>query len=120
MAVQLGECVQILTGGLLVATPHCVRGVDPRIVAPEANGEAVRVARISLPCFVDSVPNFPLTAPNGCSREAVLGSGVVNDKVPLLSQRWTEDGMTFGNFLQKSFELYYSWSPDDAQESGRN
>lgn len=120
MAVQLGECVQISTGGLLVATPHCVRGVDPRVVAPSAKGDAVRVARISLPCFVDSVPNFPLSVPNGCSREAVLSSGVENDKVPPLSKRWTEDGMTFGNFLQKSFELYYSWSADDAQESERS
>ena len=33
MAVQLGECVQIITGGLLVATPHCVRGADKPSVA---------------------------------------------------------------------------------------
>ena len=123
MAVQLGECVQILTGGSLVATPHCVRGADPREVAAAStegngvNGEVVRVARISLPCFVDSMPTFSLSVPAGCTRDIVLRSGVENDKVPPLSKRWTDDGMTFGNFLQKSFELYYSWSADDAQQA---
>ena len=26
MAVQIGECTQIVTGGVVIATPHCVRG----------------------------------------------------------------------------------------------
>lgn len=100
MAVQLGECIQILTGGVLAATPHCVRGITPAISS--------NVARISLPCFIDSIPTFKLTSP--CSRQVVLNSGVNNSKVPHLSERWTENGMTFGEFLQKSFEIYYSWS----------
>mmetsp|Transcript_27576 Transcript_27576/g.39474 ORF Transcript_27576/g.39474 Transcript_27576/m.39474 type:complete len:381 (-) Transcript_27576:88-1230(-) len=102
MAVQLGECVQILTGGFLIATPHCVRG-------------APGIARISLPCFIDSIPTFRLTAPSG-TKDAVLCSSC--NKVPPLSKRWIEDGMTFGDFLHKSFELYYSWSAE--QESNSN
>lgn len=26
LGIQVGECLQIVSGGLLVATPHCVRG----------------------------------------------------------------------------------------------
>lgn len=28
LAIQCGECLQIVTGGLLVATPHCVRASE--------------------------------------------------------------------------------------------
>ncbi len=105
MAVQIGECVQILTGGVVVATPHCVRG--PR--AGFGKGD-VKVARISCPCFIDSKPSFPLTLPAECTSENACQAGVGRDKVPLLEERWVENGMTFGAFLQKSFEKYYDWS----------
>ena len=105
MAVQIGECVQILTGGVVVATPHCVRG--PRAGFGTSN---VKVARISCPCFIDSKPSFPLTLPDGCTSDNACQAGVGRDKVPLLEERWVENGMTFGSFLQKSFEKYYDWS----------
>ena len=111
LAIQTGECLQILTGGIVAATPHCVRG--PR---PEWKGEGseessgVRVARISCPCFVDSGPTFPLSMPEGCSRDDVLGAGAGGGRVPPLERRWTENGQTFGDFLQRSFEVYYDWS----------
>ncbi len=104
MAVQIGECLQILTGGVVVATPHCVRG--PR---PGWNEGGMNAAGISFPCFVDAKPTFPLTMPGGCRRGDVLGSGVGRDKVPPLEERWMENGMTFGEFLQTSFEKYYEW-----------
>jgi isopenicillin N synthase-like dioxygenase len=96
MAVQLGECVQILTGGAVVATPHCVRGTCVQ-----------GTARISLPCFIDTPPGFRLEVPEGCSREETL---VDCKRVPPLSLRWTENGMTFGDFLTKTFSTYYEWS----------
>jgi len=102
MAVQFGECLQVLTGGSLVGTPHCVRGIDPAL--------GTRVARISFPCFVDSVPAFPLNMPQGYTRDDILKAGGSNSKVPPLGQRWTHNGMTFGEFLQKSVEVYYSWT----------
>mmetsp|Transcript_26205 Transcript_26205/g.32300 ORF Transcript_26205/g.32300 Transcript_26205/m.32300 type:complete len:435 (-) Transcript_26205:123-1427(-) len=124
MAVQIGECFQIVTGGNVVATPHCVKSADPNWYRKEDNvdvdGEnktkedgkkSRKIARISFPCFVDTVPTFPLTAPNGCSREEVLKRGVVGcAKVPPLENRWLEDGMDFGSFLQTTFALYYNWS----------
>ena len=104
MAVQMGECVQILTGGTVVATPHCVRGAQ--------NSSA---ARISLPCFIDTPPTFPLYMPKGCTAEEVLSAGVGSCRVPPLSARWTQDGMVFGDFLQKTFSLYYDWSSKEAR-----
>ena len=102
LAVQIGECVQILTGGVVVATPHCVRG--PR--ADWNPKSSTKVARISHPCFIDSKPTFPLVMPDGCSRGDVVQAA---GKVPPLAERWVENGMTFGDFLQKSFEKYYDW-----------
>jgi isopenicillin N synthase-like dioxygenase len=103
MAVQMGECVQILTGGSVVATPHCVRGASSE--------NHTSVARISLPCFIDMPPHVPLCMPPcGCTREQVLSAGVGSSRVPPLSARWTHDGMLFGEFLRKTFSLYYDWS----------
>jgi isopenicillin N synthase-like dioxygenase len=104
MAVQLGECVQILTGGAVVATPHCVRG-STKMTNSTCSGST---ARISCPCFIDAPPGFPLRVPDACHREQVL---VVDcPRVPPLAMRWTEDGMKFGDFLTKTFSMYYEWS----------
>lgn len=103
MAVQIGECLQIISGGFLVATPHCVRGVDPSIGSRS-------IARVSFPCFVDMVPEFQLNVPIDCTTEQVLNSGVRGcAKVPPLQDRW-ENGKTFGDFLADTFRMYYEWS----------
>ena len=104
MAVQIGECTQVITGGAVIATPHCVRGGTLK-----DDKNSVRVARISLPCFIDTGPTFPLCLPSGCSREKAIGSGVGSAKVPPLQDRW-EQGMSFGDFLGKTFAMYYDWS----------
>ncbi|KAF4691145.1 hypothetical protein FOZ60_016133 [Perkinsus olseni] len=60
MVIQCGECLQIITGGLLVATPHCVRGAaDPNI------------ARISCPCFVDTSPTSSSACPRRWTKNGV-------------------------------------------------
>ena len=104
MAIQIGEVVQILTGGVVSATPHCVRGPDSNF-----NNDGVKVARISCPCFIDGKPTFALTAPDGCTKEQVINAGIGREKVPPLQDRWVEDGMMFGDFLQNTFEKYYDW-----------
>lgn len=108
MAVQMGECVQILSGGAVVATPHCVRGAKPG---------AAPIARISLPCFIDTPPDFALSMPQGCNRDQVLSAGVGSCRVPPLGTRWTQDGMAFGDFLQETFSHYYDWSTGTRDES---
>ena len=98
MGMQVGECLQIVSGGLLVATPHCVRGCQ---LTPN-------VGRISLPCFIDTHILFPLSPPSGCSREDVFRNTVAQ-KVPPLSSRWLRDGVPFAEFLGDSFKSYYEW-----------
>lgn len=102
MAIQLGECFQILTGGTLVATPHCVCGVDSKSFPG--------ISRISEACFVDTKPTYKLYAPPCANYDQVVNSGVVNKKVPPLRFRWKNDGMLFGDFLQTTFKMYYEWS----------
>lgn len=97
LAVQVGECTQIITAGAVSATPHCVRGVR----------KDATLARISLPCFVDAPPRFELAVPASSSREQVLSANHPSLKVPPLEQRWTENGMTFGAFLDQTFRMYY-------------
>jgi hypothetical protein len=125
-AIQIGECLQIVTCGILCATPHCVRAC--RATATTNHN----VARISLPCFIDTHPSFPLRPPLGISRQQVLmADNYSHSKVPPLSLRWKSPDdcdilssvdatssttirnatapMTFGEFLQETFQLYYGW-----------
>ncbi|CAK9009898.1 Uncharacterized protein SCF082_LOCUS10465 [Durusdinium trenchii] len=97
MAVQMGECVQVMSGGVVQATPHCVRGAS-----------VPGVARVSLPVFVDTHPTYELRVPDGRTRQQVLDLPM--PKVPALAKRWTEDGQQFGAFLQKTFEEYYEFT----------
>jgi len=110
MAVQVGECTQVITGGELVATPHCVRSVRANF----ARGR--RIARCSCPCFVDTHPTFPLRVPCGYTRDDALSKGV-STKVPPLGERWEADGVTFGDFLGTSFRRYYEWTTKAAPVS---
>jgi isopenicillin N synthase-like dioxygenase len=96
MAIQCGECLQVITGGKLVATPHCVR---PPL---KTSG----ISRACMPVFVDSSPEFKLESPNG--RDAVFVN-TVKQWVPPLADRWTE-GQTFADFLGASFMAYYEWA----------
>lgn len=104
LAIQMGECTQIISGGLFSATPHCVRGVT---------SSKLPIARISLPCFVDTPPSFPLHVPYGCDLQEVMDASVPSNRVPPLEKRWTNDGMPFGDFLQQTFTMYYSWNKEE-------
>jgi isopenicillin N synthase-like dioxygenase len=99
LGIQIGECLQVVSGGLLVATPHCVRGCK----------NTPGVARASLPCFIDTHITFPLAMPSGCTREDVFRNTVAQ-RVPPLANRWTTDGVPFADFLGDTFKAYYEWA----------
>lgn len=99
LAIQMGECTQILSGGIVCATPHWVRAAENK-----------NVARISLAAFVDTPPDFQLVVPSGYSKESACHTSQQSKRVPPLDQRWTENGMTFGDFLTKTFQMYYDWT----------
>ena len=96
MAIQIGECTQIITGGMVRATPHCVKA-----------GRDQSIARISLACFVDTKADFRLCIPKWCRIDDVI-SCPLKDKVPPLDKRWN-DGITFGEFLDNTFRKFYDW-----------
>lgn len=106
LAIQMGECAQIMSGGIVRATPHCVRGCS-------SSG----VARISLPCFVGAQRlTSPLLRDSTSNMTRVFAASEPNHpRVPPLQQRWevaTEKMLpvTFGSFLQTCFEQYYTWN----------
>jgi isopenicillin N synthase-like dioxygenase len=103
MGIQIGECTQILTGGAVVATPHCVRG-------------APGVARVSLACFIDTPPSYKLSSPPGGATCDLLAKS--SSRVPPLSKRW-KDGMMFGDFLATTFQMYYEFDGSSNEEKMR-
>ncbi|KNC78119.1 hypothetical protein SARC_09437 [Sphaeroforma arctica JP610] len=104
LGVQCGECLQIFTGGLLVATPHCVRSSEPP--------EGLKVGRGTFPVFVDTPPGYILQRPEGTTLEQVFDQAP-DTRVPPLAERWDGSDVTFGKFLGDTFKQYYEWSTMD-------
>lgn len=118
LLIQCGECLQVVSAGLLVATPHgisfCLTVCSFVFVECLLCATAVRasiskergVGRATFPVFVDSGPEFRLNPPPGVKREDVLRSAV-SSKVSIFDRkclfgfhifkrchRWQADGMT--------------------------
>jgi len=87
-AFQIGETSQIMSGGLLQATPHAV------LCGPNSDG----VTRESFAVFLEPEFDAPLYVPTGKTIEDCQGI-VVNKDLGLqpLSARW-RPGQTFGDF----------------------
>jgi len=95
-AFQCGETLQIASGGLLRATPHCVR-------AAEAPG----VSRANLAVFMEPEPLARMAAPEGADAATLLGGAEVLPRgVPALATRWAE-GDSFAAFTEKTLAAYY-------------
>jgi len=103
LAIQCGECLQVITGGLLVATPHAVKASH----APDGT----KIGRSTFPVFVDTDTDFILSAPPGVSRESVFDA-TPDSRVPPLNSRWTGNGQKFGDFLSDTFRQYYDWAKE--------
>eukprot|EP01134_Creolimax_fragrantissima_P006486 CFRG6486T1 len=110
LGVQCGECLQILTGGLLVATPHSVRSSE----APKG----MKVGRGTFPVFVDTPPAYVLKRPEGTTLEQVFDK-TPDSRVPPLSGRWQGEEVTFGDFLGNTFKQYYEWTTKPKEEIER-
>lgn len=91
IAFQIGEAAQIMSGGVLRATPHFVKG-----------GVRKDVSRVSFAVFFQPNPWDPLIMPKGAIAEDVLQT----DKgIPQLASRWVE-GDTFGMFSERTGRAY--------------
>ena len=92
-AFQIGESMQILSGGLLMATPHQVRGTK----VPD-------VTRMSYALFMQPGHLYPLRMPEGASEEKVTNTPHLPPNIPRLCDRF--DGkdldLTFGVFSHRT------------------
>lgn len=116
IGVQVGESAQILTGGRLVATPHCVRA-PAGTAANEADGEvaiaADEISRASFVVFCQPPWDARLTAveDGALARERVLEASQraaegLGGQVPLLADRWA-DGDSYSIFSRATTSAYF-------------
>jgi len=97
---QIGEAAQILSGGLLRATPHAVmRGDDPQNT----------VSRDTFALFVEPHWDFPLAPPPGVPLTRVYGNKKNDNQnlIPPLRSRLTKVPVDFAQFLADSVTEYY-------------
>lgn len=98
LAFQIGETSQILTGGVLQATPHCVR-------AAAVPG----VSRSTFALFLEPEWNEPMHCPPGADPERALRGArgeLLPRGVPTLESRWTPE-QNFASFTEKTLASYH-------------
>ncbi|EGR33191.1 hypothetical protein IMG5_206851, partial [Ichthyophthirius multifiliis] len=95
LAFQIGETAQIITGGFLEATPHCVVRGSKSINSG--------VSRNSFAMFMQPGPDYVLNVPDGVSIDQAVGREAYN--VPKLKNRW-EQGISYLNYSFNSFKSY--------------
>jgi len=104
LAFQIGEAAQILSGGILKATPHHVRGHQAMPGEPP-------VSRETFALFIEPQWDYHLSPPTGVSYDSVL-KGEERVLIPPLSKRLHPDPKTntveFGKLLADSFAVYYA------------
>lgn len=96
LAFQIGETAQILSGGLLQATPHSVKG-----------SSRPGISRETFAVFME--PNFDvvLNSPNSSDMtQSQSSASNLPKSVPSLSSRWIP-GQTFAEFTKATLKAYY-------------
>ncbi len=99
--MKIGETAQIHSGGILQATPHCVKGAT----GPAAIG----VSRDTFAVFMEPMFDEPMNLPDGSSVDSVVrgsASKYLPQGVPLLASRWKPE-QDFGVFTETTLKSYY-------------
>ena len=89
LCFQIGETAQVLSGGILQATPHAVM----------TEGKLGNVSRNTVAIFMEPRGDFVMETDND------QGVFIEHDGVPSLRKRWKQ-GMTFGEFHRKTIESF--------------
>mmetsp|Transcript_3834 Transcript_3834/g.14531 ORF Transcript_3834/g.14531 Transcript_3834/m.14531 type:complete len:364 (-) Transcript_3834:166-1257(-) len=84
IAFQIGECSQIVTGGELRATPHCVRGSDQ-----------TGIGRAQMACFMQPTWDVVLSPPEGVDVSMCEAPGVTKP-------------LSFMEYANMRFSQYYA------------
>eukprot|EP00164_Ancoracysta_twista_P004273 GFYU01005757.1.p1 GENE.GFYU01005757.1~~GFYU01005757.1.p1 ORF type:complete len:374 (+),score=149.88 GFYU01005757.1:63-1184(+) len=101
MAFQIGETAQVHSGGILQATPHCVRAAK----GPGSDG----VSRESFAVFMEPEWDEAMTVPEGVDPTEAQKAGSAQylpEGVPVLEARW-QPTMDFGGFTKETLKCYY-------------
>jgi isopenicillin N synthase-like dioxygenase len=107
LAFQIGETACIHSGGLLQATPHCVRAsTDPD------DEVSASLTRCTFAVFMEPEWHYPMSPPAGLNQDQleliVSGSSAKHlpPGVPPLSARWRKS-QDFGQFAERTLQSYY-------------
>lgn len=103
LAFQIGESQQIHSGGLLQATPHCVRAGDRTLAANRG------VSRETFGLFLQPEFDWPMSVPSGRTpADASRGSSRASlpPGVTPLASRW-DPAQTFGDFSNATLGAYH-------------
>eukprot|EP00744_Colponema_vietnamica_P007069 GILI01010209.1.p2 GENE.GILI01010209.1~~GILI01010209.1.p2 ORF type:complete len:402 (-),score=108.60 GILI01010209.1:234-1439(-) len=100
LAFQIGESAQIHSGGILRATPHCVRAAE--------GPAAVGISRNTYAVFMQPTWNESMNVPAGVNpSKAHTGANDLPAGVPSIQCRW-DPTMDFSAFTKATLDKYYS------------
>jgi isopenicillin N synthase-like dioxygenase len=96
LAFQLGESLQIHSGGLLHATPHAVKFMDH---------VKENIARTTFAIFMEPNMDVKMNIPKGANEES-MHTPEIYKNIPKIQGRYNKD-MNFGQFTEKTLNSYY-------------
>eukprot|EP00405_Crypthecodinium_cohnii_P014303 CAMPEP_0206451496 /NCGR_PEP_ID=MMETSP0324_2-20121206/19375_1 /ASSEMBLY_ACC=CAM_ASM_000836 /TAXON_ID=2866 /ORGANISM="Crypthecodinium cohnii, Strain Seligo" /LENGTH=363 /DNA_ID=CAMNT_0053921387 /DNA_START=96 /DNA_END=1187 /DNA_ORIENTATION=+ len=102
LGFQIGEASQILTGGVVQATPHMVKGH----ITPDGQP---KISRETYAVFIQPKWDCVMQEPKGAGFEDIF-RGSESDKIPPLSSRLKATPVGFGELLNQSHLIYYGYN----------
>ena len=104
LGFQIGETAQILSGGLLQATPHAVKGAN-----------VAGVSRATFAIFMGPEFDFPMAVPDGIEpscTQSTAAAAMLPKGVPPLASRWGSEECPFttckfADFATATFSKYH-------------
>ena len=100
LAFQIGETAQILSGGVLQATPHAVRA---------ASGSTSRISRETFAVFMEPEYSYPMRQPAGIDpldAQSQDAAARLPAGVPPIAVRWNPQ-QTFGEYTAETLGAYH-------------
>jgi len=108
LGFQIGEAAQILSGGVVHATPHMVRGYISPIGTP-------LISRETFALFIEPQWDAQLNPPPQTPYEAIFKGRAESKLIPPLRARLHTVPTLFGDLLRDSSQTYYAHNNPDSR-----